>query len=203
MSRVHTQSRPAARALPAFRIPDGISSNVTWRPLVAALLSIALPGLGHLFIGERRRGLTLIGITAALITVAVVFSPRDPFEALAMLTRPRNLAGLLVADVAIMAFRLYAVIDAYRRARPAITSRSRRSPVLLATMALLVAMTAAPHVAVGYYDLVTYQFLDRTFNRDAPPSQADAPTEVELTREVRLKEGVAPLAPPVVENTEE
>src|SRR5690606_18637155 len=105
--------RPTARALPALGLPSGIPGNLTLRPLAAALLSIVLPGLGHLFIGERRRGLTLIGITAALIAIALVFSPRDPFEALSMLTQPRNLAGLLIADVAIMAFRLFAVVDAY------------------------------------------------------------------------------------------
>jgi hypothetical protein len=173
---------------------------LAWKPLAAAMLSIALPGLGHLVIGERRRGLTLIGITAALVTIAIAFSPRDPFEALSLLVQPRNLAGLLVADVAIMAFRIFAVVDAYRCGQPAVTSRPRRRSAPLVAMALLVAITAAPHLAVAYYDLVTYQFLDRTFNRDAPPKQAEAPTEVELTREIRLKEGVTPLAPPVVDD---
>ncbi|CAN5646336.1 hypothetical protein BH24CHL4_BH24CHL4_08250 [soil metagenome] len=203
MSRVHTESRPASRAFPDMRLPSGVWEGFSWKPLVAGLLSIVLPGLGHLAIGERRRGLTLAGISAAMIAIAILLSPRDPFEALAMLTQPRNLAGLLIIDLAILAFRVYAVIDAFRHAHPASTSRPGRSPAMLATLAILLAITAAPHVAVGYYDLVTYQFLDRTFNQDASPQQSAAPSEVELTREVRLKEGVTPNAPPVVDTVQD
>lgn len=202
MSRVHTETRRASRAFPTIRILSRDWGGYSWKPLLAALLSVLLPGLGHLAIGERRRGLLFAGITGAMIATAIALTPRDPFQALSLLTQPRNLAGLLIVDVAILVFRGYVVLDAFRRALP-VGTRSRRNPALLATAALLVAVTAAPHVAIGYYDLITYRFLDRTFNQDSSPRQSGAPSEVELTREIRLKDGVTPAAPPVVDTVQD
>ncbi len=162
------------------------------------MASVLLPGLGHLLIGKRRKGLLLLGISLASMLLVVAIVPTEPFAALAMFTQPRNLAALLVADLALMLFRVYAVIDVVRNGE----SRNERHPGMLVALVLLLAITAAPHIAVAYYDIVTYQFLDNVFDGGASAKrQGVAPTEVHTTLEVRLADGVNAAAPPVVAPT--
>ena len=72
----------------------------------------------------------------------------------------------------------------------------------VALLALLLAITAAPHIAVAYYDVITYQFLDEVFDGgNSARRQTVAPTEVQTTHEVRLADGVNASAPPVVAPT--
>ncbi|MBX3069387.1 MAG: hypothetical protein KF883_02665 [Thermomicrobiales bacterium] len=194
MSQIPMHQTAAASPLPDIRW-DGVSlRRMPFRIAIAATLSVLLPGLGHLLVGERKKGFILLGITMASLLVAVAIIPHDPFAALAMFTQPRNLAAVFVADIAFLLFRCYAVIDVVRHSRV----RSLRAPGVVIGLSLLLAITAAPHAAVAYYDLVTYQFLEEVFGDNAEPRPVVAPAQVELTREVRLADGVAPAAPPVV-----
>src|SRR5215211_4682896 len=89
------------------------------RPLLAAVLSCLLPGAGQLYLGRRRRGWTMLAITAGCVAMAV---------------------GLLV-------FRAVAVVDAYllatRRRLLAPPGRVRRSAAV--GLVAILALTAAPH----------------------------------------------------------
>lgn len=194
MSEIPLQQTTRAATLPEITWNRPGTGGFSPRLVIAALLSVLVPGAGHLLIGERRKGLVLLGVSIASALLVVAIVPREPFAALAMFTQPRNLGALLIADLALMLFRVYAVVDVVRSGKP----RSERHAGTLLAVALLVAMTAAPHVAVAYYDIVTYQFLEEVFDNDSSPPQAVAPGEVQLTREVRLADGVVPAAPPVV-----
>ncbi len=166
---------------------------------IAAILTILLPGLGHLAIGQRRRGAVFLGITLATIVVVTAVVPREPFALLALFSQPRSLALLLAVDVAFLAFRLAALADVLRAGGSRLNRQTNTRSSLL-PIVLFVALISAPHAAVAYYDIVTWKFLDDVF--DSPQTvQRDAlPSEVELTREINLKPGVTPNAQPVVAN---
>jgi len=85
-----------------------VGSEKSKEPLVAVLLALVLPGLGQVYAGRMKRGLTLLAINV-LATVA----------ALAYLVYPntRLQPSLLLLLAPIFAFSLFVVIDAYRCVR--------------------------------------------------------------------------------------
>jgi hypothetical protein len=173
----------------------------TWKPVGVALLSAVLPGLGHLAIGRLRVGLMFMLATLVAALLIVTMTPRDALDALATFSQPKNLAAVLVVDLALLALRVAAVVDGYRSARA--ESFAIRQPAL-ATLALcgVLAFTAAPHAVIGYYDFVTWRFLDRVFSSDNS-RPAPKPEEVDLTFPVRLKEDAQPVVLPTrVEESE-
>jgi LCP family protein required for cell wall assembly len=121
------------------------------RRLVAGLLSMLLPGAGQLYVGARRRGLVLLGLTSALVLLLLI--------AAAWAGQPgidhRLLAVLLALDLALLAFRLFAVLDASRGA-------------WATGLAALAALTAAPHVAAGWVTLRSYDVLESVFADEEP-----------------------------------
>jgi polyisoprenyl-teichoic acid--peptidoglycan teichoic acid transferase len=149
------------------------------RALIAALLSAILPGAGQLYLGRRRRGWLMLLIVALLAVAALVLWLRGPGDLLDLLLRPTVLIGLLAADGALLVLRLLCVGDAYRLGRVAVgRARGRLAGRLgaFAAMTAIVAVTAAPHAAAGYYDLQAHSLLTTVF--------AEEPTEVAAVTEV-------------------
>lgn len=110
-----------------------------------------VPGAGQLLVGARRRGLVLLGATAALLLAAAA---AVAWAALPELDR-RFVAAVLAFDLALLAVRLFAVVDA-----------SRGSWAL--GLAALVALTAAPHVAAGWITVRGYEVLEEVFAAEEP-----------------------------------
>ena len=130
------------------------------RPLIAALLSSLVPGTGQLYLGRSRRGVAMLAVAAVVAGVALALW-RSGRDALAhVLARPSWLLVLLVADVLLLAFRVFCVIDAARlgvgAGRP-----DRRG--LLVGMAALMLFTAAPHSVAAFYDVQAYDLLSSVF----------------------------------------
>jgi LCP family protein required for cell wall assembly len=154
-------------------------------PLLAAGLSALLPGAGQWYGGARRRSLWLIAVTVGLVTPALVvvlllFGPWElsgiglavdivrPF-----FRHPALVLGLLVAIVALLAFRAFAVIDAFLTAR-----RSRWTGQDLAgaalSLGLILALVAWPHAWAGVQALALHDFVTTDFTAD--PAQAATTT---------------------------
>jgi polyisoprenyl-teichoic acid--peptidoglycan teichoic acid transferase len=130
-------------------------------PLVAALLSLLVPGTGQLYAGARRRGFILIGIAAALVLgVLAVFATGLLGLALDLLGRPL-LAAVLTVNLAFLILRVFAVVDAWRLAAP-VTAAG------VAALGVLAAAAAAPHAAVGYAAVRGYSTLETVFADDEP-----------------------------------
>lgn len=129
------------------------------RPLTAGFLSMLLPGAGQVYLGSRRRGAVLLA-TAALFVVVVVAAAATRQEELVGSLDRRVLVWFLVVDGALLAFRLFAVVDAWR------AGAARRT--LIAGLAVLAALTAAPHVAAGYVAIRGYGVLDAVFADEEP-----------------------------------
>lgn len=122
--------------------------------VVAGLLSSVVPGLGQLYRGATRRGLLLLGVALAIVVGGLIISSRVSLATLPGLDRS-ILAIVLVIDLAVLAFRLFAVVDAARGALPVF-------------IAALVALTAAPHVAAAWVTVRSYDVLETVFADDEP-----------------------------------
>ncbi len=84
------------------------------RRLLFALLSALVPGAGQIAAGARRRGLIMLAVVAALLICGVILALQGVDQVLSYLIRPRVLLALLGLNILLLAFRLFAVIDAYR-----------------------------------------------------------------------------------------
>ena len=162
-------------------------------PLVAATLSLLVPGAGQLYAGARRRGLILLGVTVALcLAVAAALATRPLDIALGLLGRPL-LAAVLAANLVFLALRVFAVVDAWR------VSASVPTGLAAAALASLVAVTAAPHVAVGYAAVEGYSTVEAVFADEEPgdvlPSRG--PFLRETRREPRAEPRREPRREPV------
>ena len=110
-----------------------------------------VPGAGQLYRGSHRRGLVLLGLSAAFLVGVLALAT---WGSLSTVDR-RLVAFLLVLNLALLGLRLFAVVDA---------SRGGWSLGLVA----LVALTAAPHVAVGYLSVRGYDVLEDVFADEEP-----------------------------------
>lgn len=192
---------PRRSAAPLDKESSEATARLPWRAIGAAACSMIVPGSGQFLLGARRRGLVMMGMTLAILAAAFAFGPRDPLDALKLAVQPRYLAGALIVDLALLVFRLFAVVDAYRIGRSG-TDFAPRTPFMAVTLGLLLLVTAAPHAVVGYYDLITYRFITDVFDNNRTVSNEPPPVSVELSRPIRLNPNVTPAAPPTVSDSQ-
>jgi hypothetical protein len=132
----------------------------------------------------------MIGMMAPLAMIAVLAWQIEPFRLLAWLARPSALVGLLIVNAVVLLFRLFAVADAYRGGH-----RQRLAPMVV--LGGLLALTAAPHLAAGYYDLLTLDAIVDVFpsSHDERPlldDQGEPRRQVTTTLPVVLKSTPTP-----------
>jgi len=127
------------------------------RALVAAFLSMLLPGAGQLATGARRRGLALLAVFVLLLLALLgLFLWRT--AAGGSIDR-RLLVAILAVDLALLVFRLFAVVDA---------ARGTRTALARSVLAALVVVTVLPHAAAGYVAVRSYDVLDSVFASEEP-----------------------------------
>ncbi len=126
-------------------------TNGAPRRALASILSLLLPGAGQLYVGAKRRGLLLLALTAVALLALAALAAWAPFNTIDR----RLVAAVLAADLALLALRLFAVLDVWRGG--------------LAAAVALAALTAAPHVAAGWVTVRGYDVLE-TVLADGEPS---------------------------------
>src|SRR4029077_12054361 len=111
---------------------------------VAALLSALWPGLGHLAEGARRTAILLALPPLLLVALGIgaIASP-DRVARLATLVNPDVIAALLVAEFLLLAWRLLAVGDAFRRGNGA----ARERGAALTAVALVFVLVPSAYAA--------------------------------------------------------
>jgi LCP family protein required for cell wall assembly len=129
----------------------------TRKRVTAGFLSMLVPGAGQVYAGAPRRGVTLAAVTAllALSCVALLAARADA----ASLVDRRLIVAVLVMNAGLLVLRLFAVVDAWRGAA---------TPVAVAALAVLVALTVAPHVGAAYVAVRSYDVLDSVFADEEP-----------------------------------
>jgi LCP family protein required for cell wall assembly len=139
-------------------------------PIVAALLSFILPGLGQGWLGRFRRGLLLampILVLAGFGLGVLAFQGR--IRVLGLLLQPGVLIALLILNLAVLGWRTGAIVDAFqlaRRRRPA-GGRTERS-ISLAVLAALLLATFGMHLGLGVLGLKTYDTVAHIFATPEP-----------------------------------
>jgi len=165
------------------RVPPGGRRPI---PIVAAVLSALVPGLGHLYAGHRKRGWWFIAITGlfvvpAAVLFALVFYVTGVDLALDLarpfFEHPGLLILLLIVNGLLVAFRAAAVVDSFVFAR-GLASAPR--PVALfgmaAGLALILIVTAIPHGWVGERNLALYDLLTHDFATDPGQTTTTSPS---------------------------
>ncbi len=152
--------------------PEPAAERPSRHPLVAAILSALIPGVGQLYAGRRRRGVVLLTATALLIAAAVFWVANDPIAVAKLAFEPAVLKGLLVIDALLLMFRTWAAWDAYR----SIAAPTRRpAPAVAALVGTAGAvLLLVPHVWFAAYDLTQLDLITTVFAGPATTT-ADPP----------------------------
>jgi LCP family protein required for cell wall assembly len=130
-------------------------------PIVSAAASALLPGLGQWLVGDRKKARTLF-IIDALTLVVLLFFFHDKVSIVTAFVRPTSMALMMVVNIVLLGYRVWAADDAYRSADE--TSQSATRIAGITAMLALGLVLLAPHVVFGYYDLVQYSLITTVFD---------------------------------------
>ncbi|MEN8041572.1 MAG: LCP family protein [Actinomycetota bacterium] len=156
-------------------------SSRSSKPLVAAFASAIVPGAGQFIAGNARRGRLLLIVDVAILAVLAFFF-RDKVQLLTMWIQPSSLALMMVGNILLLGYRVWAADDAYRTAKTNFGDAATASAAaVLVGVTVVTAVLVLPHVVFGYYDVVQYDLItsvfggnstasDTTTTQPAPPS---------------------------------
>lgn len=151
---------------------------MTSRPIIAAILSAFVPGLGQLYARRPLRAAVFFVPTVGLGVATYLFLDRGTFGMADLLVRPSFLTGLLILDVLLAGWRFASVIDAFMISAP-VEDRGW----LAIPLAFLLLVVAVPHAVAGSYVAQTIDALNTVFvttpvsQRPIVPLPADHPTD--------------------------
>lgn len=139
------------------------------KPLIAAIASAIVPGVGQFIVGDRRRGSLLIGVNVVIL-VSLYLYMGDALALAKMWLQPTQLAIMMIGNIILLGYRIWAADDAYRtgKARNRNTTLSRG--LLVGAGAALIVVLALPHAVFAYYDLIQYDLITTVFASNSPTS---------------------------------
>jgi LCP family protein required for cell wall assembly len=156
-------------------------------PFAAAFLSFIFPGLGQLYAGAPQRALLFAAppILALALTLGLLLRA-DRFGLLGFVVQPSVLTAILVINLLVLAYRVIAVIDAYRVAayqNAALAGGTRLGrprlalgPVSVAGLIAVLAVLSLGHVALARYDLQAMDLVNCIFD-ESGTATCDEPTD--------------------------
>jgi polyisoprenyl-teichoic acid--peptidoglycan teichoic acid transferase len=179
-------------------------------PFAAAFLSLLFPGLGHAFLGAYRRGLGFAAPVILLAALIAGFAVRMEVTELAgQAIQEWFLIALFVANLVLLVYRAYVIVDAWTIGRALEGPRAKDSVArqaglisMAGLVAVLLVMSVA-HVAVARYNLILSDTANCIFNQEADcqgqetlgPGESGSPTQA--TAEPSLGPTVSgPVVPP-------
>jgi polyisoprenyl-teichoic acid--peptidoglycan teichoic acid transferase len=154
----------------------------------AAFLSLLFPGLGHAYARAWYRAIAFAAPPFLVLMLGLGTVASTPLEELLGLAlQPASLVAILLLNLAALAYRVVAAVDAYRvtvflnrwdegagRLGP---SRAILAPVSLAGLLAVILVMSGAHVAVAYYDLQALDLVSGVFDPDGPDeTESPAPT---------------------------
>lgn len=150
--------------------------------IVAAVLSAVIPGVGQWYARRFIRG-AIFFAPLAVVTVAALAAVASGAiglrSVLSWAVQPALLKMSLVANAALLVWRVAAVVDAYR------VAGGRRSSPRAAALALgvLVLLVAAPQMAAASYTVRGIALLETVFVAEEKPKPTTTVLSTELTPE--------------------
>jgi polyisoprenyl-teichoic acid--peptidoglycan teichoic acid transferase len=145
------------------------AGSTSIHPILAATASALVPGLGQWFVGERRKATTLFIIDGVTIVILLVLF-RDKVSVATAFFKPSTLALMMVGNIALLAYRIWAADDAYRQAGDGGQSVGRGA--VIGTIVILGVILIAPHAVFARYDLIQYDLITSTFRSNDPVASA-------------------------------
>jgi len=96
-------------------VASRVTAAIRHSAVIAAALSFIWPGLGQVWAGARRRAL-LFALPMMLLAASglLILIVQGKVRALGLLLQPSVLLALLALNLAVLAYRLFAIVDAYR-----------------------------------------------------------------------------------------
>ncbi len=142
-------------------------------PFTAAFLSLLFPGLGHLYAGAPTRALGFAAVPLLLLALTAGIVIRlDRSELVGAVVS--QLGAIFVFNLVALAYRLIAIVDAFRVAQfvnaHAVSGDGRlgkarmpREPLSIAGLLAVVLVMAGSHVVVARYDMLALSARDCIF----------------------------------------
>jgi len=171
------------------------------RPVLAAALSAVVPGAGQWYAGRVRRALLVAFPVVVLAVVMIIAGRQGAVRLLRSLVQPSVLWALIAVNVAVLAWRLFAVVDAYR-----VAGGKATRAVAVGILVLVIVAVAMPHLLATRYGLRTIDLLTTVFAEEPAESEAAAvaaPSSTIIPRapEADLVPDPAPIASEPVPST--
>lgn len=158
--------------------PVVITRVSPWRAVVAAGLSLLLPGLGHLIIGRRRRAAVFFAIDVVIIGTALWLLSRGTVGLLQLLVQPEWVRAVVVGNLALGLFRVVAAVEVAVLERPVL----ERLPGTLVIGVLLIALIA-PHTFVMTRALSLLDVLESVFPAEGHVAAAFEQRRIQVAAE--------------------
>jgi LCP family protein required for cell wall assembly len=128
------------------------------RPGLAAALSALIPGAGQWYAGRPVRATVVASPLILLLVASAIASQGGAVGILEWIVRPAVLWMLLAVNVLLLAWRLFAVFDAYR-----LPGNTQAGGWSLALLGVAVTIVVVPHVVAGAYGVRGALLIDRVF----------------------------------------
>lgn len=158
------------------------------RSSLAALLSFAFPGLGQAYNGQGMLAAAMVGPVLALVVLIILALATRGSQLLSSLLDIRVLVALVILDVALLGWRLVAILQAHGWREPL----SSRRWTTYAT-AGLVAITLFMHAVPAWYATKAIDTLNAVSaggtSRSGVGGSPDTPPLVEPTNVPKVEEG--------------
>jgi LCP family protein required for cell wall assembly len=147
--------------------------------VIAAVLSFVWPGLGQGWVGARRRAL-LFALPMVLLLGAglLVIIVQGRARALGLLLQPAVLLPLLALNVAVLIYRVVAIVDAFRAAgrRWPPVAQSGRPWIGLVLLGLVLGVTLLMHGWLGVVGFKTWDTVVAVSHPFSTPTPMPAPS---------------------------
>jgi LCP family protein required for cell wall assembly len=149
--------------------------------LFAAIASAVVPGVGQFIAGNVRRGAALVGVDIAIL-VGLYFYFGDALNTAQLWLQPSQLAAMMVGNIVLFGYRIWAADDAYRLAkRQQPRSVSASAGAMLGAGLAVVVILAVPHAVFGYIDVVQYDLITTVFGSSSPTTTVTPVTSPPVT----------------------
>ncbi len=159
-------------------MPSSSRDTGSSRPFLAAFASAMLPGIGHFIAGDSRRGWRLLAIDVLLLATLLFFlrdALSNKFALVALWLDPATLVAMMVANILLLGYRVWAASDAYQIAKKRNPLSKPRPPgSVLVGAVVLGAVLFVPHAVFGYYDLIQYDLLTTVFQEETAARAAES-----------------------------
>jgi len=129
------------------------------RPGLAAVFSALIPGAGQWYGGRVRRAIVVFVPTLVLVAIAAAVWSLGVVRIVELVVQPAVLWTLLAVNLVVLAWREWAVVDAFW-----ISRRGRRPGWLaIAVLSVTIIAVATPHAVFVAYDLEAIDLLESVF----------------------------------------